>query len=69
MSDEQQAPKRYLVFAGDAYYPCGGWDDFVGRTDSLEDARAMRLRTNFRGQVAEHDWWQIVDTHTWTEIT
>lgn len=29
---------RYVVFAYDAYYPTGGWNDHVLTTDSLDDA-------------------------------
>ena len=29
---------RYLVFGGEAYYPFGGWADFITSTDNLEDA-------------------------------
>jgi hypothetical protein len=32
--------KRYLVFGHDAYYPCGGWSDFEGSTDDLDEAIA-----------------------------
>ena len=30
--------KRYLLFSGDYYYPCGGMDDFIGDFDTYEDA-------------------------------
>ena len=30
--------KKYLVFGGDYYYPSGGWEDFQGGFDSLDDA-------------------------------
>ena len=30
--------KRYLVFGGSAYYPDGGWDDFLLDTSNLEEA-------------------------------
>lgn len=43
----------YLLFAGFNYYPCGGWDDFVGAYPTLEDARA-----GLRGRHV--DWWHIV---------
>ena len=26
--------KRYLVFAFDDYYPCGGWEDFIKDFDN-----------------------------------
>jgi hypothetical protein len=59
---------RFLVFAGDNYYPCGGWQDFVSGHDSLESARAV---TDFRytehWREGEHQyggllaWVHIVD--------
>jgi len=29
--------KRYHIFCGGAYYPVGGWADFLGSVDSLEE--------------------------------
>ena len=29
--------KRYLAFAGDDYYPTGGWGDFVAASDDLDE--------------------------------
>lgn len=31
----------YLVFAGNPYYPHGGWQDFKGYADSIEEARKI----------------------------
>lgn len=44
---------RYLAFAGDQYYPSGGWRDYRGQFATIEDAIA---------EVAGKDWWHIVDT-------
>ena len=46
--------KRYLLFAGDTYYPAGGWRDFLGHFDTEEEA-LDHLKTQ------PHDWWEIVD--------
>lgn len=36
--------KRYLLFSGTTYYPCGGWADFQGDFDTIEEAeKAYRL--------------------------
>jgi hypothetical protein len=45
--------KRYLLFCVECYYPSGGWQDFVGLFDSLEEAK-------------EHLSWdqRIVDSQT-----
>jgi len=31
-------PKRYLAFAGENYYPCGGWSDLQGSYDTIDQA-------------------------------
>ena len=49
--------KRYLLFAGDEYYPIGGWEDFLGAYSSLEEANDRLFGTPC-------DWWQIVDSET-----
>lgn len=47
----------YVIFAGDNYYPLGGWDDFQGSykelLEAVEAAAGLRL-----------DWWQVVDGET-----
>ena len=49
--------KRYLVFAGVAYYPTGGWDDFDSAHHDLSEAvrRAHRLVPH------SFDWSHVVD--------
>ena len=47
--------KRYMVFAGDNYYPGGGMDDHCGCYDTMVEA--------VRG-IGECDWWHILDTKT-----
>ena len=46
--------KRYLLFAGDDYYPKGGWRDFQDGFNTLEDA--LKGAAN-----AKKDWWHVVD--------
>lgn len=53
---------RYLVFAGEAYYPAGGWHDFAGTTSTLEAARAL-------GRAHPSDaWYHVVDRKTGEEV-
>lgn len=49
--------KRFLVFAYDDYYPCGGCNDLVGGHSTLEYAIAS---------VKESSWydWHVLDTET-----
>lgn len=49
--------KRYLLFAGDVYYPVGGWDDFRGAYDTIEEAQSASLA--YRDT---YEWFHIVDT-------
>lgn len=41
MPSDQPYPVRFLLFAGDDYYPTGGCGDFVGAADTQEGAQAM----------------------------
>lgn len=36
--------KRFLVFAGDAYYPEGGMNDFQEDFDTLEEAKSFEAK-------------------------
>ena len=53
--------KRYLLFRGDQWYPLGGWDDFFGSYDTIEEAKAA-------GRACSHDWWHIVDVEMMTDV-
>jgi hypothetical protein len=53
--------KRYLLFAGDEYYPAGGWEDFRGDFDNPSDAGAL-------ARAERWGWWQIVDITIGREI-
>ena len=49
--------KKYLVFAGCDYYPSGGWGDFIGSYDVLQDALIKVIQF-------KNDWYHIVDRDT-----
>jgi hypothetical protein len=59
-------PKRYLLFATDQYYPCGGWDDFVDSFADLEEAKAEAERQCSRIKYPR-DFAQIIDLETGEE--
>lgn len=48
--------KKYLLFAGEYYYPSGGFNDFKGSFDTMEDAQS-----NIQDW---HDWYHIVDSES-----
>ncbi len=47
--------KRYIAFAGENYYPCGGWNDMRLETNDLGAAQAAIKGT---------DWGHVVDMET-----
>ncbi len=51
----------FLLFAGDNYYPSGGWSDFRGQylTRELAEQAASSVRC---------DWWHVVDLSTLSEV-
>lgn len=53
--------KRYLVFYGDSYYPCGGFEDVHFWVDDLKEADP---------ELSGRDgtWAHAVDTSTWAII-
>ncbi len=50
--------KRFLVFGGDCYYPCGGWNDFKGSFGTKK--AAIKLASSF----GRDDWVHVFDTAT-----
>lgn len=48
--------KRYLTFAGDRYYPLGGWEDRRLSYDTKEEA--------VEAVSGRWDWWHVVDLFT-----
>lgn len=61
--------KRYALFAGNQYYPAGGWSDYRGAFDTMDEAREKARAYNTDQSDAypadsasgEWEWWQIVD--------
>ncbi len=54
--------KRYLVFAGDTYYPGGGWADFKGSFESLKEGMDAAFK-------ARADWAHVVDSTTGERVS
>jgi hypothetical protein len=59
--------KRFMLFGRDCYYPAGGWQDFEGDFDTVEDARAHILAQEYR-----RDAYDLIDVDTkedhWKEL-
>lgn len=50
---------RFLLFAGDHYYPCGGWHDFRGSFDTIGE-----LNSYAKGINDKFDWMHAIDLET-----
>lgn len=62
--------ERYLLFSGENYYPGGGWRDFDGAYETLDEAkeRVSLFRRNGNGDN-RRNWWHIVDVETCKVVT
>lgn len=54
---------RYLGFAGDSYYPEGGFEDFIGFFDSI-DKFNLAVEDKARKGRNKCDWWHLIDANT-----
>lgn len=62
--------KRFLIFAGENYYPSGGWADFITDADSFEDLQC-RWEEATKGRQEERLYWgwrHYVDTERPEEV-
>jgi aminoglycoside phosphotransferase (APT) family kinase protein len=59
--------KRYILFAGEYYYPGGGWTDFVGSFATVEEAVAD-YKARETADPYRWDWYQVLDMETWTIV-
>lgn len=59
---------RYVVFGFDAYYPAGGWFDYVGWRDTVEEAAQLcRDKVTGTGELTwmhQTDFAHVVDLGT-----
>lgn len=55
---------KYVLFAGDYYYPSGGMEDIKGWFP--DEASAVEAGCTWRSRG--YDWWQVVDSQTWKVI-
>jgi len=56
--------KPILLFGGEEYYPCGGWNDLVGSYESPE--AALKFLHEHAAEPWSDDkptleWWHLVD--------
>lgn len=57
--DTKNTPqKRYLLFFGNDYYPLGGWEDFYGAFNTIQEAKESNW------DLKCLSWGHIVDIET-----
>lgn len=54
--------KRFVLFDYDSYYPAGGWGDFEGSFDTLDEARAA-------AKEGKRDHQDIIDLQTGESVS
>ena len=60
--------KRFLLFAGDVYYPSGGFGDFIGYFEAREEALDKLVKWIETEGGPEYLWAHIYDTETMTMV-
>jgi hypothetical protein len=55
------AMKRFAVFAGHVYYPCGGIEDFRKSFDTLDEAIEFEKSLLEIRDYTKPDWTQVID--------
>lgn len=50
--------KPFLLFAGEHYYPHGGWEDWRGRFEALDEAKAAFIAWRDSGADAPSGRWR-----------
>lgn len=53
--------KRYLIFVYSDYYPCGGFQDYIGQTDTFSAAK-LAVENSIDRNNSSTGGAQIVDT-------
>lgn len=58
--------RRFAVFGGACYYASGGFHDYIGSFDTIEDAERVasathQLHSGTDRQEDDYEWWHIVD--------
>lgn len=66
--------KRYLLIAGDTYYPSSGTRDWIGFFDTYEEAESQltysvgKYSDNYIDKNGNtYDWYHVIDLWKWTK--
>ncbi len=62
---EHSLTKQFWLFAGDSYYPWGGFSDFINSYDTVEEAIEEATSSVTYGPTytrKKYDWYHIFDS-------
>lgn len=59
---------KFLLFAGENYYPNGGYKDFKGIFSSIDAAKKEGERLINQYHLNSFDWYHIVSLTTFTTV-
>ncbi len=65
VAPENQEIKQFALFAGERYYPSGGWCDFKGTFDSKQDAAVYWL-DKYSDDCSP--WFHVIDLKTLIKV-
>ena len=64
--------KKYLLFAGDNYYPRAGTSDYEGDFDTIEEAVAkgtsVHVNEHWKTGQRVYDWYEVVEHATMQRV-
>lgn len=58
----------FALFAGDRYYPGGGWSDFVGKFDNLDEAYARYIQGPTNEDEPDEDGFVATYKYGWGHV-
>ena len=58
----------FALFAGDRYYPSGGWGDYVATFASLDDAYARYIQGPGNTDDPDEDGYVATYTYDWGHV-
>ena len=64
-ADSKPIMRRYLLFAGQSFYPGGGFMDFIASFDSAQTAQERGLRDWPPDAEGNTEWWHVIDSENW----
>lgn len=57
--------KRFLLFGADEWGQLGGWSDFQGDFDTVDEALESLIALGPRGgRKGKYEWWEVIDSET-----